>query len=476
MTLAPKKVLVTGSTGYVGGRLVTRLLAEGHAVRVLVRNRNRITGRAWAGQVEVAEGDLLEAQSLGPAFEGIEAAYYLVHSMLSGSAFAEKDRLAARNFAQAATRVPKVIYLGGLSPAKGASNHLKSRTEVGEILRATLPVTEFRAGPIIGSGSASFEMIRYLTERLPIMVAPKWVGNEIEPVAIRDVLEYLVAALGVAPAGVLEIGGDRLTFKQMMEVYAEVRRLKRVIVPVPVLAPHLASLWVGLVTPIPNSLAVPLIGGIVRPLIADSRKSRELFPLIEPTSYRKAVELALARIRTGEVETRWSGSLGRKEETYLVADQEGLIREVRRAWVWASPDAVFRAFSSLGGGHGWLVWNWAWRLRGALDRWVGGPGLRRGRRDPLVALPGEAIDFWRVEAAERPALLRLRAEMKLPGRAWLQWETLPENGGTLLTQTAIFAPKGLFGLIYWYALYPIHRRVFSDMIRALSDASREPGG
>ncbi|HVG07109.1 MAG TPA: NAD(P)H-binding protein [Thermoanaerobaculia bacterium] len=286
------KVLVTGATGYIGGRLVPRLLEQGHAVRVLVR----VEARPWAERVEVAVGNLLDPESLGPALAGVDTAYYLVHSMGSGKDFEERDRTAAANFVAAALAagIGKVIYLGGLLPAgEDVSDHLRSRAEVGEILRKGLPATEFRAGPIIGSGSASFEMVRHLTERLPAMIAPKWVLNEVQPIGVRDVLSYLVLALEREPLGVIDIGSDRMTFRQMMLGYAGVRGLRRFIIPVPVLTPRLAGLWVGLVTPIPNTLAVPIIKGMVHPVVADTTRARQLFPEVEPSFYREAVELAL---------------------------------------------------------------------------------------------------------------------------------------------------------------------------------------
>jgi len=462
------RVLVTGATGYVGGRLVPRLLERGHQVRVLVRDEARLQGRPWAGQVEGVRGSLEDPQSLKRALFGVEAAYYLVHAMLSEKDFQEAERRQAETFAQVAREVGlgHVVYLGGLLPKEGGSSpHLRSRARVGEVLRALLPATEFRAGPIVGSGSASFEMVRYLTERLPVMVAPRWILNPVSPVAIRDVLAYLLLALERGPSGVVEIGAEPLTFKAMMETYAEVRGLKRVILPLPVLAPRLAALWVGLVTPIPNRLALPLVEGILHPLVADTRRAKALFPQVEPIPYRKAVELALERIALGEVETRWSGAL--HGEGYRLEDREGLIREVRTLRAKAPPEALFQAFTSLGGERGWLVWGWAWALRGLLDRMVGGPGLRRGRRHPTELLPGEAVDFWRVEAVEPGRLLRLRAEMRLPGRAWLEWRALPEGEGSLLVQTAYFEPKGLSGLLYWWLLYPLHRPIFSDLARAI---------
>lgn len=472
------RILVTGATGYVGGRLVPRLLERGHTVRVLVRDPSRLQGRPWLSQVEVVQGSLEaspsqhpdHASSLDRALEGVEVAYYLVHAMLAGGDFPQLESGQAETFAQSARRagVGRVIYLGGLQP-KGfpPSPHLASRAKVGETLRAWVPTTEFRAGPIIGSGSASFEMVRYLTERLPIMVAPRWVLNLVSPIAIRDVLSYLLLALEREPLGVVEIGSAPLTFRAMMETYAEVRGLKRLILPLPVLAPHLAALWVGLVTPIPNRLALPLVEGILHPLVADTRRAQELFPQIAPIPYRKAVELALERIALGEVETRWSGAL-LAGPSYALEDREGIIREVRRVPVAAPPEALFRSFASLGGEQGWRVWDWAWALRGLLDRLLGGPGLRRGRRHPSELLPGEAVDFWRVEEVRPFELLRLRAEMRLPGRAWLEWRALPEEGGSSLVQTAYFEPKGLMGFLYWWGLYPIHRRIFSDLAQAIA--------
>jgi len=467
------RALVTGATGYIGGRLVPRLLERGHTVRVLVRDPARIAGRPWAGRVEVAAGDLLDPAGLTAALAGIEAAYYLVHSMDGRHDFEARDATAARNFVAAGQEagLRLTVYLGGILPAGDeVSAHLRSRAEVGEILRAGLPATELRAGPIVGSGSASFEMVRYLTERLPAMIAPRWVMNDVQPIAVRDVLAYLLLALEREPLGIVNVGSERLSFRQMMQVYASVRGLKRLIVPVPVLTPRLAGLWVGLVTPIPNSLAVPLIEGVIRPVVADTARARALFPEVEPVTYRRAVELALEKLRDAGAETRWSGALGRGLPAQLT-DTEGMIREIRTLHVDAPPERVFATFTGLGGDKGWLVWNAAWHLRGLLDRVVGGPGLRRGRRHPKELFPGEALDFWRVETVQPPHLLRLRAEMKVPGRAWLQWEARPEGTGTRLLQTAFFAPVGLAGTLYWYLLYPLHKLIFSDMIRAVAAES-----
>ena len=461
------KVLVTGATGYIGGRLIPRLLEAGHQVRVLLRDPARIENRPWTKQVEVVVADLTELSPESQACEGIEVAYYLVHSMVGGKDFSQTDRLCALNFARVAQDVKHVIYLGGLLPSQ-PSEHLSSRAEVGEILARFLPVTEFRAGPIIGSGSASFEMVRYLTERLPVMVTPRWVNNEVQPVNIAAVLDYLVAAAERQAMGVVEIGGEILTFKEMMQQYAEVRGLKRTIIPLPILAPGLAALWVGLVTPIPNSLAVPLVHGVVHPVVGDTTRARDLFPEVVPYDYRTACGKALDKTAEEAVETRWSNSL-RGQKNFQLEDVRGTIREVRQLGVKASPAQVFQAFTGIGGKRGWLVWTWAWWIRGVVDQLLGGPGLRRGRRHPDELLPGEALDFWRVERIEENRRLILRAEMKVPGKGWLVWETQESREGTQLVQTALFQPRGLGGALYWYLLYPVHGWIFSDLARAIAE-------
>jgi uncharacterized protein YbjT (DUF2867 family) len=469
------RVLVTGPTGYIGGRLTARLLAEGHSVRVLVRDPARAAGRRWADRVEMVRGDLLDPDSLRGLLDGIEVAYYLVHAMRAGKGFAQRDRLAAQNFCTAASGLEHAIYLGGLLPSTGeSSRHLDSRAEIGEILAAHLPTTELRAGPIIGSGSASFEMLRYVTERLPVMLVPSWVNNQIQPIAVRDVLSYLLAALDRGPTGVVDIGSsDRLTYRQMIEIYANVRALRRYIVSMaPFVPPRVGARVFGLVTPIPYALAEPLVEGMSKPLLADCRRAVELFPEVEPMSYERAVERALMRIRGKEVETRWSGALT-DAATYEYRDRRGMVRETRSMVVDATPAQVFRSFSSLGGDRGWLTCMWAWRARGFIDQLVGGPGLRRGRRHPEALLIGEALDFWRVEALDPPHLLRLRGEAKMPGMGWLQWETSVEPGGTRLTQTAAFAPRGLPGTLYWGLLYPFHRMIFTSLLHAISESASE---
>lgn len=443
--------------------MIPELLAAGHEVRAFVRDPDRLEGKKWFSQVEAVKGDLGDYESLEKAFDGIDAAYFLVHAMYSGDDFAEREKDYAENFSEASANAKHVIYLGGLLPeGENVSEHLKSRAEVGAILRRNRNATEFRAGPIIGSGSASFEMVRYLTERLPIMIVPRWVKNEVQPIAVRNVVEYLVAALSKEPLGIVDIGADVLSFRGMMETFAEVRGLKRVLIPVPVLTPLLSGLWVGLITPVPNSLAVPLVQGIINPVLGNTSHAREIFPEIEPMPYREAVERALKKIAQHATETRWADSLG-DGETYKLTDKEGMIEEVRTVRTSASPASVFSSFTSIGGEKGWLTWNWAWKIRGAIDSLIGGPGLKRGRRHPTELQVGDALDFWRVEDMEQDRHLLLRAEMKVPGKAWLRFEVLPEAGGSKFVQTATYAPKGLLGMLYWYALFPAHLFLFGRM-------------
>ncbi len=475
-------ILVTGATGYVGGRLVPRLLEAGHRVRVLVRDPARLAGRPWLRRVEVARGDVLAPETLRSAMHGVTAAYYLVHSMGDTAEFHDRDLAAARNFAAAARAagVARIVYLGGLGdPAAGLSHHLRSRQATGDALReGGVPVTELRAAVIVGSGSLSFEMIRYLTERLPVMVCPRWVYQRVQPIAIRDVLAYLVAALEVpGSAGeVLEIGGaDVVTYRDMMLGYARLRGLKRWLVPVPALTPRLSSHWVHWMTPIPAGIARPLIEGLRNEVVVRDDAARQLFPGIRPLSYLEGLALALATLDRGEIETAWSDALSTSQgdaPPVLLSTQEGMIIERRQLAVDLPREALFRSFCGLGGARGWLYADWAWRLRGILDRLAGGVGFRRGRRDPDALRAGDALDFWRVEAVEEPGLLRLRAEMKVPGRAWLQFDTRPAPGGALLVQTAYFAPRGLLGLLYWYVLYPIHAAIFANLVRKVAERAR----
>jgi uncharacterized protein YbjT (DUF2867 family) len=474
-------VLITGATGYIGGRLAPRLLQAGYRVRCLVRDPARLQGRPWLDQVEVVAGDLLQPETLPAAMAGVSAAYYLVHSMAAGEGFCERDVTAARNFAAAAEAagVERIIYLGGLGdPDTELSPHLRSRQATGDALReAAVPVTEFRAGVIVGSGSISFELVRYLVERLPVMIGPRWVYTCVQPIGIRNVLEYLIAALETpeSTGEIIEIGGaDVVTYGDMMLGYACARGLKRRLISVPVLTPGLSSLWVHLITPIPAAIARPLIEGLRNEVVVrDHNKAGRLFPDIHPFDYQTSVELALERLESGEVETMWTDALMTTQgdvPPVVLTTLEGLNFEHRQLVVPAPAGVVYCAFVGLGGARGWLYLNWVWHLRGLLDRLVGGVGMRRGRRDPNDVRVGDALDFWRVEAVEPDHLIRLRAEMKVPGRAWLQFHvhSLPGDRSTL-SQTAYFAPKGVSGFLYWYGLYPIHKIVFAGMIRKIAE-------
>jgi uncharacterized protein YbjT (DUF2867 family) len=475
-----KLILVTGATGYIGGRLVPRLLEAGYRVRCLVRDSRRLQGRRWSDRVEVIEGDATRPESLPAVMDGVWAAFYFIHSLSDTSDYRERDMAVARGFGLAAKAagVERIIYLGGLGdPATDLSVHLRSRQETGAALaEAGVPVTEFRAAIIVGAGSLSFEMIRHLTERLPVMICPRWVFTRIQPIAIRDVLRYLVSALRTPESAgqVIEIGGaDVVSYGDMMKGYARTRGLRRLLIPVPVLTPHLSAHWVNWMTPVNAGIVYPLIEGLRNEVVVRDDSARRLFPDIEPIGYDASLREALAGLETGQVETSWADGLasscGDVRPVELSSD-EGMYIERRQRLVKASPEDVYRTFSGIGGDRGWFYADWLWRLRGMADRLIGGPGLRRGRRHPDEVRVGDALDFWRVEANEPARLLRLRAEMKLPGQAWLQFEAQPYGDGrTLLTQTAFLTPKGLLGLAYWYGLYPLHGAIFGNMIRAIAE-------
>ena len=472
-------ILVTGATGYIGGRLVSRLLEEGCRVRVLVRNGSRVRSRTWATRVEVVVGDALDAQSLAGALDGVETAYYLIHSMSSGAGFHELDMRAAQAFGKAAKEagVGHIVYLGGLGdPKANLSTHLRSRQETGQALRESgVPVTEFRAAVIVGAGSVSFEMIRYLAERLPVMICPRWIYSRIQPIAIDDLLDYLVAAPNIPGCKGLtfEIGGaDMTTYRGLMLGYARARGLRRLMIPVPVLTPRLSSYWVHWMTPIPASIAVPLVEGLRNNVVVTDDLARTVFPHIVPQDYASAIGSVMKDMEEGRIDTSWSdaaGTASEPQELVHIESREGLIIERRRRSVAAPMQNVFRVCTGIGAERGWYFANWSWQLRGMLDRLLGGAGLRRGRRHPDELRVGDALDFWRVEALEPDRIMRLRAEMKLPGKAWLQFEVREsENGATQLEQTAVFSPKGVTGLIYWYALYPFHAWIFRGLIRAIA--------
>ena len=479
----PEHILVTGATGYVGGRLVPRLLEAGYAVRCFVRDPERLAGYPWLEQVAVARGDALDPESLLGAMQGIDAAYYLIHGRQGGQEDAERDLQAAHNFAAAASQagVKRIIYLGELvDPASKLSPYLRSRHETGHILRQQgVPVTEFRAGMIVGAGSALFEMIRYLVEHQQLLICPRWFYTQAQPIAIRDVLAYLVGALGVPESAgkLIEIGGaSRLTYADMLLGYAQIRRLKRWRIPAPVYAPRLSAYWVHMVTPVHWRIILPLIEGLNAESLAHDDLARRLFPHIQPLDYPAAVQAALDLVQGEAVETSWRDALvsvaGDDRPVKLTVVQ-GMLIERRSLKLDLPPEAAFRAYSGLGGERGWLYLNWTWEIRGWFDKLIGGVGLRRGRRDPDELRAGEALDFWRVEAVEAGRSLRLRAEMKVPGLAWLEFQSLPQpGGGTLLTQTAYFAPRGVAGSLYWYVLYPIHGFIFSGMIRRIGERAQ----
>jgi len=482
------KVLVTGATGYVGGRLVPKLLEQGYSVRVLAREPHRLDGVPWHDDVEIIQGDLQVRADVARAVSAVDVVYYLVHSMSSAGDFEVVERRVATLVAEEAksAQVKRIVYLGGLHPKGQLSRHLGSRKEVGEILLASgVPTIALQAGVIIGSGSASFEMIRHLTEILPAMPAPKWVRNKIQPIAIRDVLHYLVKSAELPPEinRAFDIGGpDVFRYFQLMNGYAKEAGLKeRLILALPVLTPWLASQWVNLVTPIPRSLAVPIIESLLHDAVM---KNHDIDDVIPPpaeglTGFRRSVELALVRMRSGEVETSWRNTevIGAPSDP-LPSDPEWaghtVYTDSREVTVAAPSDELWKVVESIGGDNGWYSLPVAWAARGLLDKLVGGVGLRRGRRDPDKLLTGDALDFWRVEKIERGSFLRLRAEMKLPGLAWLEFTVTPvgEEHSTL-SQRAIFFPQGLGGRLYWFAVTPLHGIVFAGMARSMGKAAEQ---
>ncbi len=478
------RILVTGATGYIGGRLVPRLADDGHEVRCLTRKPEKLAGVPWADQVEVVAGDALDPATLSETLRGVDVVYYLVHSIGTGGHFEDTDRRAATNVAEAARAagVRRIVYLGGLVPEDEAmSAHLSSRAEVGQIfLDSGVPAVVLQAGVIIGSGSASFEMLRYLTERLPVMVTPTWVESRVQPIAVRDVLTYLIAALDLAEGTNRRFdvaGPDILTYRVMMQRYAAAAGLKRrIILPIRVLTPWLSSQWVNLVTPVPKAIAQPLIESLRNSVVATEGDITELVPT-DLLGFDAAVTLALEQSRTGEVATRWSGAdwPGAPSDP-MPTDPEWsggtVYRDERSTPVDASVDQLWQAIEGIGGDHGWYSFPLAWAVRGLLDRLAGGVGLRRGRRHPDRTAVGEPIDFWRVEALVRGEVLRLRAEMRLPGTAWLEFVIEPDEGdGPVLHQRALFVPRGLAGTLYWWSVWPFHGIVFGSMLRNLATAA-----
>jgi uncharacterized protein YbjT (DUF2867 family) len=489
----PKTCLVTGATGYIGGRLVPELLAAGHRVRVMSRSPERLRDHPWAGEVEMVRADAGDADQVAAACAGADVVYYLVHALGAGPEFEETDRRTARVMSRAAREagVGRLVYLGALVPEEeDLSPHLRSRTEVADILLGSgVPTVVLRAAIVLGSGSASFEMLRYLTERLPVMVTPRWVHSRIQPIAIRDVLRYLVGCAALPPSvhRCFDIGGpDVMNYAEMMQRYAVVAALpRRRILPVPLFSPSLSSHWVGLITPVPAGIARPLVESLRNTVVCSEHDIARYLP--DPPEgllgFDEAVRLAVQRVRDSAVATRWaSASVPGAPSDPLPTDPDWaggtLYVDERTRQTAAAPEAVWRVVEAIGGEHGWYSFPLAWEVRGWLHRLVGGVGLRRGRRDPRRLYVGDALDFWRVEARENGRLLRLRAEMRLPGLAWLEFHVEHDSGSegvTVLRQRATFAPHGLAGHAYWWAIALFHGVVFGGMVRGLVREAERTG-
>lgn len=479
-------IAVTGATGYVGGRLVGELLDAGYRVRCVVREPRKLAERPWRDdpRVSVVQSDISDAPALAEQLRGCHAAYYLIHSMqVSGAAYAERDRRLAEVFAGASklAALDRIIYLGGLGElGEGLSEHLQSRREVERVLGSTgVPVTVFRAAMIMGSGSASFEILRYLVERLPVMITPSWVRTESQPIAIADVLHWLVRCLEVPETSgrTLEIGGaDVVRYTTLMQTMAsELGLRRRIIIPVPVLTPRLSSGWISLITPVSYRIARPLADGLRNRVVVTSDLVQRLMPH-RPLSSTEAIRQAIQQVRGNDVSTRWSVAGPVAGDPDWAGGK--VFTDARTIEVDANPAAVFAAVCRVGGGHGWYAGDLLWRLRGWMDTLAGGPGLRRGRRLPDRIEFGETLDFWRVVGIDRNRSLTLLAEMKLPGEARLNFSLEPvlaRTGGTStrLTMTAKFRPKGVLGLLYWYAVLPLHNLVFGGMLRGIKRAAED---
>lgn len=478
----PGLILLTGATGYVGGRLLSLLQQRSVPVRCVTRRPEALRARINAS-TEVVQGDVFDPQSLRSAFEGVDTAYYFVHSMGDNGDYESKDRMAVENFAKAATLagVQRLVYLGGLgNPDEKLSKHLRSRQETGDVLRAHhSQVVEFRASIVIGSGSLSFEMIRALVERLPIMICPRWVQVKAQPIAVEDLLAYLLAALKLPASAsqIFEIGGpEQVSYGQIMHEYARQRGLTRWMIPIPLLTPYLSSLWMGLVTPLYARVGRKLVESLRNPTLVSNNLAEAVFA-VRPRSVRDAIARALVNEDREFAETRWSDALSSAGHPQSWGgDRYGSrLVDSRTITVTVPPEQAFAPIRRIGGRTGWYYGNWLWSLRGFLDLLVGGVGIRRGRRDPDNLHVGEPLDFWRVEAFEPNHRLRLHAEMKLPGRAWLEFEVIPCDQGSTIRQTAIFDPLGLLGLLYWYGIYPLHQFVFAGMLRNLARAAENAG-
>lgn len=479
---APRRILVTGGTGYVGGRLIPLLRDRGNdfELRLMARKPEYLRARVGDG-FEIIEGDVTKPETLKTALDGIDTAYYLIHSMGSGQDFEDQDRIAARNFAEAAKHsgVQRIVYLGGLGDQdESLSKHLRSRHEVGAVLRESgAQVIEFRASVVIGSGSLSFELIRALVQKLPVMICPKWVSTAAQPIAIEDVLAYLSFALDHAPgeSHVYEIGGpDQVSYGDLMREYSRQRGLKRLMVPVPFLSARLSSLWLGLVTPVYATIGRKLVESLKNPTLVHDQSALDVFPL-KPMSLSAAIERALSKEDSEFAATRWQDAVSSSQAPKRFGGTQfgNRLVDCRTLSVDLPPEQAFAPIQRIGGKTGWYYGNFLWRIRGFMDLLVGGPGLRRGRRDPVELNVGDTLDCWRVEEIDAPKTLRLYAEMRLPGRAWLEFVITPTDAGCQITQTAMFDPVGLFGLCYWYSIWPLHQFIFAGMLRRIAEAAAE---
>lgn len=467
------RILLTGATGYVGGRLLTALVSAGHDVRCLARRPDYLMPRVKSPNT-IVTGDVLNASSLDGVFEGCDTAFYLVHSMGSAESFEEQDRLGSTNFSKAAqhSSLKRIIYLGGLASDEGElSPHLRSRIEVGRILRTCgIPVIELRASIVIGSGSLSFELVRSLAEHLPVMLLPRWVSVVAQPIGIEDLINYLVASMDISvqESLVIEIGGANVvSYRDLIVEYARQRGLRRMLIPVAVLTPRLSSLWLGLVTPLYARVGRRLIDSIRHPTVVRDRAALRLFD-IKPLGVADAMALAIRNEDREFAETRWSGAVSSTVSAPFGGVRLGnRIFDSRVITVSVPPEKAFEPIRELGGKNGWYAYGFLWRLRGAVDLAAGGVGMRRGRPDRELRV-GDPLDFWRVEGYDPPFYLRLVAEMKVPGRAWLEYEVKPVEGGSKIRQTAIFHPAGLAGRAYWYGIYPVHALIFRSLIHGIA--------
>ncbi len=471
-----KKILVTGAAGYIGGRLIPSLLEKGYAVNALIRHNEDVSARGW-NDVQVYRGDVLDICTLYGALENVSVAYYLIHSMSENGDFQIKDRIAASNFAEAARQmgVERIIYLSGLGSDRNLSKHLKSRQESGKILGCTgIPVTEFRAAQVIGSGSISFELIRYLTERLPIILSPQWINSKTQPVAVNDVIYYLSSALThpETTGKIIEIGGaDIVTYKELISTYAELRGLKRPFISLPFLSPSFFAFWVNIITPIPRSIARPLLEGIKNDVIITECGAGQYFSH-NPLTLKEAIRTALEEQRLNKVTTFWS--LPQSEASFnqmsdsVVSQREGLFIDEVSVLTSISADELFKKIICLGGGYGWPSYNLLWSLRGYTDQFFGGSGKLRGRRCMIDLRPGDPIDFFTVEALEKNRLLRLKVDLKMPGEGWLEFLIEEQYKQRKLIIRAYFNPKGTRGLLYWKALLPFHKLIFKSTLEKIT--------